>query len=165
MAKITLKGSPCRTSGELPRVGDKAPDFTLTNGKLEDVTLGDFAGRKKLISVFPSVDTPVCAMSTKKFNDYARDNDDAVMLMVSADLPFAQGRFCGEEGLDNVHALSTMRSDFGERYGLRIEDGPLAGLNARAVIVLDERDIVRHVQLVPEIAEEPDYEAALAALH
>lgn len=164
MAKITLKGNPCNTNGELPKVGAKAPDFKLTNGKLEDVSLGDFAGRKKLISIFPSVDTPVCAISTKKFNDHARDNADTVMLMVSADLPFAQGRFCNEEGLDNVHTLSTMRSDFGDRYGLRIEDGPLAGLNARAVIVLDENDVVQHAQLVPEIAEEPDYEAALAAL-
>lgn len=164
MAKITLKGNPCNTSGELPAVGEKAPDFSLTNGKLEDVSLKAFAGRKKLISIFPSVDTPVCAISTKKFNDYARDNADAVMLMVSADLPFAQGRFCTEEGLDNVHTLSTMRGDFGERYGLRIEDGPLRGLTARAVIVLDENDVVRYAQLVPEIAEEPDYEAALAAL-
>lgn len=164
MAKVTLKGNPCNTCGELPRVGDKAPAFELTNAKLEDVSLDNWRGKKKLISVFPSVDTPVCATSTKKFNDYARDNADTVMLMVSADLPFALGRFCGDEGLNNVHALSTFRSGFGDTYGVRLEDGPLAGVMARAVVVLDENDQVRHAELVSEMAEEPDYQAALAAL-
>ncbi len=164
MATVTLKGNACNTNGELPKVGEKAPRFTLTNSKLEDVSLDAWRGRKKLISIFPSVDTPVCAVSTKKFNDYARDNADAVMLMVSADLPFAQGRFCGAEELDNVQSLSTMRSNFAEQYGVRLTDGPLAGLTARAVLVLDENDQVVHAELVSEIAEEPDYEAAIAAL-
>ncbi|MDH3588830.1 MAG: thiol peroxidase [Gammaproteobacteria bacterium] len=164
MATVTLKGNTCHTNGDLPRVGDQAPQFTLTNSKLEDVPLEAWRGRKKLISIFPSIDTPVCAISTKKFNDYARDNSDTVMLMVSADLPFAQARFCGSEELENVHTLSTMRSRFAEDYGLLLKDGPLAGLTARAVLVLDENDGVRHVELVAEIAEEPNYEAAIAAL-
>lgn len=165
MATVTLKGNPCSTIGNLPAVGSKAPEFKLTNAKLEDVSLKDFAGKKKLISIFPSVDTPVCAISTKKFNDHARDTDDCVMLMVSTDLPFAHARFCGNEGLDNVHTLSTFRSSFARDYGLLLEDGPLAGLTARAVLVLDENDKVVFSQLVPEIAEEPDYEGALAALN
>ncbi len=164
MATVTLKGNPCHTVGELPAVGAAAPEFSLTSAKLEDVSLDSWAGKKKLISIFPSVDTPVCAISTKKFNDYARDNPDAVMLMVSADLPFAHARFCGDEGLDNVHALSTLRSNFGEDYGVRLADGPLAGVMARAVVVLDADNKVRHAELVSEIADEPDYEAALAAL-
>lgn len=164
MATVTLKGNPCNTAGELPQVGEQAPAFTLTNGKLEDVPLDAWRGRKKLISVFPSVDTPVCAISTKKFNDYARDHGDTVMLMVSADLPFAQARFCGAEDLENVQPLSTLRSSFADDYGLRLTDGPLAGLTARAVIVLDENDKVRYTELVGEIGQEPDYEAAIAAL-
>lgn len=164
MATVTLQGNPCSTCGELPSVGASAPDFTLTNGKLEDVSLATWRGRKKVISIFPSVDTPVCAISTKKFNDYARDHADTVMLMVSADLPFAQARFCGAEELENVQTLSTMRSTFARDYGIELTDGPLAGLTARAVLVLDENDNVRHVELVGEIAEEPDYEAAIAAL-
>ncbi|MBT8144631.1 MAG: thiol peroxidase [Gammaproteobacteria bacterium] len=164
MATVTLKGNPCNTSGDLPAVGASAPAFELTNGKLEDVSLADFSGKKKLISVFPSVETPVCAISTKKFNDHARDNADTVMLMVSTDLPFAQARFCGDEGLENVHTLSTFRSNFAREYGLLLVDGPLAGLTARAVLVLDENDKVVYTQLVSEIAEEPDYEGALAAL-
>lgn len=164
MATVTLKGTPCHLDGQLPRVGDQAPHFKLTNSKLEDVSLEAWRGRKKLVSVFPSIDTPVCAISTRKFNDYARDHHDAVMLMVSADLPFAQARFCGNEDLENVHTLSTMRSSFAVDYGLALKDGPLAGLTARAVLVLDENDHVRHVELVGEIADEPDYEAAIKAL-
>ena len=164
MATTALKGNPCNTTGDLPTVGSTAPDFTLTTSKLEDVSLEKFAGKKKLISVFPSVDTPVCALSTKKFNDYARDHDDAVMLMVSADLPFAAARFCNDESLDNVHTLSTFRSGFAKDYGLQLVDGPLAGVTARAVIVLDADNQVRHIELVPEISSEPDYEAAIAAL-
>jgi thiol peroxidase len=165
MATITLQGNEIHTSGSFPEIGSKAPDFTLTDGDLNDVSLGKWMGKKKLLSIFPSVDTPVCAVSTKKFNDYAREHEDTQMLMISADLPFAQKRFCGDEGLDNVHTLSTMRDqDFARNYGVLIGDGPLAGLTARAVVVLDENDTVVHAQLVGEIADEPDYEAALKAL-
>jgi len=165
MATITLQGNEIHTAGEFPRVGSKAPDFTLTDRDLNDVALSRWMGKKKLVSIFPSIDTPVCAVSTRKFNDYARTHDDTVMLMVSADLPFAHKRFCGDEGLDNVVTLSTMRSDdFARSYGVLISDGPLSGLTARAVVVLDENDTVVHAELVPEIAAEPDYEAALKAL-
>ena len=165
MATITLHDNEIHTRGDVPRVGAKAPDFLLTDKDLSDVSIVEWTGRKKLLSIFPSIDTPVCALSTKKFNDYARDNDDTVMLMISADLPFAQKRFCGAEELENVITLSTMRSpDFARNYGVLIEDGPLAGLTARAVIVLDENDTVVHSELVGEIGEEPDYDAALKAL-
>lgn len=165
MARITMKGDPVNTSGDLPKPGDKAPDFRLTTQELQDVTLADFKGKKKLISIFPSIDTSVCALSTKKFNDHARGHDDVVMLMVAADLPFALARFCGQEGLDNVKPLSMMRDrSFAEDYGVLITDGPLAGITARAVLVLDEDDVVRHAELVPEIGQEPDYDAALKAL-
>jgi thioredoxin-dependent peroxiredoxin len=165
MATITLQGNEIHTAGEFPRVGGKAPDFTLTDRDLNDVSLSRWMGKKKLLSIFPSVDTPVCALSTRKFNDYARTHEDTVMLMVSADLPFAQKRFCGDEGLANVMTLSTMRSgDFARSYGVLIADGPLSGLTARAIVVLDENDTVVHAELVPEIAQEPDYEAALKAL-
>lgn len=165
MATITLQGNEIHTAGEFPRVGSKAPDFTLTDRDLNDVALSRWMGKKKLLSIFPSVDTPVCATSTRKFNDYARTHDDTVMLMISADLPFAQKRFCGDEGLDNVVTLSAMRSDdFARSYGVQIADGPMTGLTARAVVVLDENDTVVHAELVPEIGEEPDYEAALKAL-
>lgn len=165
MATVTLKGNPCQTAGELPAVGAQAPDFTLTKGDLSDVGLSDFAGKKKLISIVPSLDTPVCATSTQKFNQHAKDHADTVVLIVSADLPFAQGRFCTGEQLDNVVPLSMLRDkDFGRNYGVLLTDGPLAGLTARAVLVLDQNDQVRHAELVGEIADEPDYQAALAAL-
>lgn len=165
MATITLKGNEIHTAGEFPRVGGKAPDFTLTDRDLNDVSLAHWMGKKKVLSIFPSIDTPVCALSTRKFNDYARTHDDTVMLMVSADLPFAHKRFCGDEGLANVVTLSTMRAaDFARSYGVEITDGPMAGLTARAIVVLDENDTVVHSELVPEIAQEPDYEAALKAL-
>jgi thioredoxin-dependent peroxiredoxin len=165
MATITLQGNDIHTAGELPRVGSKAPDFTLTDRDLNDVALSRWMGKKKLLSIFPSIDTPVCAISTRKFNDYARTHADTVMLMISADLPFAHKRFCSDEGLDNVVTLSTMRSnDFARSYGVLVTDGPLLGLTARAVVVLDENDTVVHSELVPEIGEEPDYEAALKAL-
>lgn len=165
MATVTLKGNPVPTAGDLPGPGRKAPALTLTTTDLADVTLADFAGKKKLLSIFPSVDTPVCALSTKKFNDHARGNDDVVMFMVSADLPFAQKRFCGDEGLDNVKTLSTFRHpEFGTDYGVTMTDGPMAGILARAVVVLDADDNVIHSELVSEIADEPDYDAALAAL-
>ena len=165
MATITLKGNEVHTAGEFPRVGRKAPDFTLTDRDLNDISLSRWMGRKKLLSIFPSIDTPVCALSTRKFNDYARTHEDTIMLMISADLPFAQKRFCGAEGLQNVVTLSTMRSaDFARAYGVLLSDGPMAGLTARAVLVLDENDTVVHSELVPEIGREPDYEAALKAL-
>jgi thiol peroxidase len=165
MATVTLQGNNIHTNGELPAVGAKAPDFHLVDGKLNDVHLADYSGKKKLLNIVPSLDTPTCATSTRKFNEQARGRDDAVVLVVSADLPFAQGRFCGAEGIDNVIPLSMMRSrNFAKDYGVLITDGPLAGITARAVVVIDENDKVVYTQLVPEIADEPDYEAALAAL-
>jgi len=165
MATITLKGNEIHTNGDMPAVGDKAPDFRLTAKDLSDKSLSDFAGKKKLFNIFPSMDTPVCANSTRKFNQYASKHDDTVMLMISADLPFAMERFCSDESLDNVVNLSLMRSrDFARDYGVLIEDGPMAGITARAVVVLDENDKVVYRELVPEIAEEPDYEAAIKAL-
>jgi thiol peroxidase len=165
MAKITLQGNEIHTNGDLPAVGSQAPEFRLVDAELGDKRLSDYAGKKKLLNIVPSLDTPVCATSTKKFNDAAAGRDDVVMLVVSADLPFAMGRFCGAEGVDNVVPLSMMRSrNFAKDYGVLIEDGPLAGITARAIVVLDENDKVVHTELVPEIAQEPDYDAALAAL-
>ena len=165
MATLTFKGNPIHTNGDLPTVGAIAPDFKLVTTSLGDVTLADFAGKKKLLNIVPSLDTPVCALSTRKFNEHAKAHSDTVILIISADLPFAQKRFCGNEGLNNVVTLSMMRSrKFAKDYGVLLEDGPLAGLTARAVVVLDETNVVRHVELVPEIAQEPDYEAALATL-
>ena len=165
MARITLGGNPVNTVGELPAEGAQAPAFTLTNGKLEDVGLGDFAGKRKLLNIFPSVDTPVCAKSMRTFNETASAVPGAVMLMISADLPFAQGRACSAEGLKEVVSLSMMRDKrFAEDYGVLISDGPMAGLSARAVVVLDADDRVVYTQLVSEIGDEPDYDAALAAL-
>jgi thioredoxin-dependent peroxiredoxin len=165
MATITLKGNEIHTAGEFPRVGGKAPDFTLTDRDFNDVSLSRWMGKKKVLSIFLSIDTAVCAASTRKFNDFARTHEDTVMLMISSDLPFAHKRFCGDEGLENVVTLSTMRSDdFARSYGVLIADGPLQGLTARAVVVLDENDTVVHAELVPEIGQEPDYEAALKAL-
>jgi len=165
MTTVTLGGNPFALTGSFPQAGESAKDFTLTNGKLEDVNLASFAGKKKLISIFPSVDTPVCALSTKKFNDHASAHEDTVMLMVSSDLPFAQGRFCGAEGLENVHALSIMRNQsFSQDYGVLLSEGPMAGITARAIVVIDENDKVVYSELVSEIADEPDYEAAIATL-
>ncbi|MDG4596238.1 MAG: thiol peroxidase [Candidatus Contendobacter sp.] len=165
MATLTFKGNPIHTNGDLPTVGAIAPDFKLVTTSLGDVTLADFVGKKKLLNIVPSLDTPVCALSTRKFNEHAKAHPDTVILIISADLPFAQKRFCGNEGLNNVVTLSMMRSrKFAKDYGVLLEDGPLAGLTARAVVVLDENNVVRHVELVPEIAQEPDYEAALATL-
>ncbi|QQS54160.1 MAG: thiol peroxidase [Candidatus Competibacteraceae bacterium] len=165
MAIITFKGNPIHTNGDLPAAGATAPDLKLVTADLNDVTLADFAGKKKLLNIVPSLDTPVCALSTQKFNEHAKAHPDTVVLIISADLPFAQSRFCGNEGLDNVVTLSMMRSrKFAKDYGVLLEDGPLAGLTARAVVVLDGNNTVRHTELVPEIAQEPDYNAALAAL-
>jgi len=165
MATITLEGNPINTNGELPAVGSKAPDFSLTNGGLADVKLADYRGKRKLLNIVPSLDTGVCATSTIRFNEAAKGRDDVVMLVISADLPFAQGRFCLGEKLENVIPLSMMRNkNFAQDYGVLIQDGPLAGITARAVVVVDENDQVIYTQLVPEIAQEPDYNAALAML-
>lgn len=165
MAQITLKGNPINTSGDLPAVGSKAPDFKLTKSDLSDVSLSDFAGKKKILSIVPSLDTGVCQTSTKQFNQKAADAGDNVILTISRDLPFAMKRFCEAEGIDKVIPLSEMRGrDFGSAYGLEITDGGLAGVLARAIVVIDETDTVKYVELVPEIAQEPNYDAALAAL-
>lgn len=165
MATITLRGDEIHTNGDLPEASAKAPDFSLVNADLADVSLATYKGRKKLLNIVPSLDTPVCATSTKKFNTAAAEKTDAVFLMIAADLPFAMSRFCGAEGTDNVIALSMMRSrNFAKDYGVLIEDGPLAGITARAVVVIDEHDTVIYSELVPEIAQEPDYDAALAVL-
>jgi len=165
MAKITLKGTPLNTTGELPKVGSKAPDFRLVSGDMADKSLADFAGKKKLLNIFPSVETPVCAQSARQFNEKAAAHPNTVMLMISADLPFASKRFCEAEGIEGVVHLSMMRDkSFGKDYGVMIAEGGMEGLCARAVLVLDENDQVIHQQLVSEIAEEPDYDAALKAL-
>lgn len=160
---VTLGGNPITVAGNFPKPGDIAPDFKLVSGDLSEVSLSDFAGKKKLLNIVPSLDTGVCATSTKKFNDAALDG--VVTLVISADLPFAQGRFCGAEGTKNVVTLSTMRgAEFKRNYGVDITDGPLAGVTARAVVVLDENNRVLYSELVPEIKQEPNYDAALAAL-
>jgi thioredoxin-dependent peroxiredoxin len=165
MATVTLKGSPIHTIGDLPRAGGKAPDFKLTAGDLKDVSLKDYAGKKKVLNIVPSLDTAVCATSTRKFNEKAGQLPNTVVLVVSSDLPFASKRFCTAEGLQNVVPLSLMRSrDFAKDYGVLITDGPLAGICARAVVVLNEKDEVIHSELVPEIGQEPNYDAALAAV-
>ena len=165
MAQTALQGNPVKLAGELPAVGSTAPGFKLVTGDLSDVTLDTYAGKKKLLNIVPSLDTPVCATSTKKFNEAMAGKSDAVALVISSDLPFASGRFCEAEGIKNVVNLSMMRSrNFGKDYGVLIEDGPLAGITARAVVVLDADNKVLHAQLVPEITAEPDYDSALAAL-
>lgn len=165
MAQTALQGNPVQLSGDLPAVGATAPDFSLTAGDLSDVSLAKYAGKKKLLNIVPSLDTGVCAASTKKFNETMAGRDDAVALVISADLPFASGRFCSAEGITNVINLSMMRSrNFAKDYGVLIVDGPLAGITARAVVVLDADNKVVYTQLVPEITQEPDYDAAMAAL-
>jgi len=164
MATITLKGNTIHTEGELPKVGDKAPDFKLTGSDLKDVTLESYAGKKKILNIVPSLDTPVCATSTRHFNEDAGKLPNTVVLVISNDLPFAMKRFCTTEGLANVVALSELRTrDFGHAYGVRITDGPLAGVLSRAVVVLDEHNKVVYTEQVPEIGQEPNYEKALAA--
>ncbi len=162
---VTLAGNPINVEGKFPKVGDKAPDFKLVDKDLKDVSLKDFAGKRKVLNIVPSLDTPTCAKSTRVFNEKASSLKNTVVLVIAADLPFAMGRFCGAEGLNNVLTLSTMRgADFKRNYGVDITSGPLAGVTARAVVVLDENDKVIHAQMVPEIKEEPNYDAALAAL-
>jgi thiol peroxidase len=165
MQSVTRGGVPVEVGGEFPAVGDTAPAFTLTDAELKDLTLSDFAGQRKVLNIIPSVDTKTCAMSTRKFNEYASGLDNTAVLIVSADLPFAQSRFCGAEGLDRVITLSCFRHpEFRERYGVALQSGVMAGLCARAVIVIDEQDQVVHAELVSEIKNEPDYDSALAAL-
>ena len=165
MASITLKGNPINTSGDLPAVGSAAPDFTLTGADLGDVSLNDFAGKWVVLSMVPSFDTPVCANSVRKFNEAVGDHENAVVVNVSLDLPFAQKRFCESEGLEQVVNLSAFRSGtFGTDYGMMIVDGPLAGLLGREIMVVFPEGQVVYTELVPEIAQEPDYDSALAAI-
>jgi thioredoxin-dependent peroxiredoxin len=164
MARLTFKGNPINTSGALPSVGSPAPDFALVGIDLSEKSLADFAGKKKVLTVNPSYDTGVCQATARKFNESLSARGDVVVLAISSDLPFAQKRFCEGEGLKNVTPLSAFRSSFGNDYGLTLVDGPLRGLTARAVLVLDEKNNVLVSQLVPEIASEPDYAAVSAAL-
>jgi thiol peroxidase len=165
MTTVTLKGNPVSVAGNLPKKGEGAPDFSLTGKDLGDVTLKNYANKRKVLNIVPSLDTPTCQQSTRVFNQKASSANNAVVLVISADLPFAMARFCSTEGLNNVVTLSTFRGrDFHGRYGVDIADGPLKGLTARAVVVLDENNKVLHSELVPEIANEPNYEAALAVL-
>jgi thioredoxin-dependent peroxiredoxin len=162
MAEITFRGNPIHTVGELPAVGEPAPAFNLTGSDLGDVSKDSYAGGPVVLNIFPSIDTQVCATSVRTFNQRVADSGVTV-LCVSADLPFAAGRFCGAEGIENVKPASTFRSSFGADYGVTIADGPLAGLLARAVVVVDGEGSVAYTELVPEIAQEPNYDAALAA--
>jgi thioredoxin-dependent peroxiredoxin len=165
MSSVTFKGQPISVNGRFPAMGSAAPAFALVAGDLSDATLSSFAGKRKVLNIFPSVDTPTCAASVRHFNESASKLDNAVVLCISADLPFAQARFCGAEGLQNVVNLSLMRGrQFLDDYGVAIAEGPLAGLAARAVVVLDDHDKVIHAELVGEIAHEPNYDAALKAL-
>lgn len=165
MASITLGGNPIHTSGELPKVGSKLADFKLVKNDLSIATLNDFAGTKLVLNIFPSIDTGTCATSVRKFNENASKLDNTKVLCISRDLPFAQKRFCGAEGIENVLNLSDFKDgSFGKTNGLEIVDGPLAGLSSRVIIVVDENGTIIHTEQVPEIANEPNYEAALAVL-
>ena len=162
---VTLGGNPIQVGGTLPQAGTTAPAFKLVAKDLSDVSLENFVGKRKVLNIFPSIDTPTCANSVRQFNTRAAQLNNTVVLCISADLPFAQSRFCGAEGLDNVQTLSTMRGrEFLQNYGVAIETGPIAGVAARAVVVLDENNRVLHSELVSEIKNEPNYDAALAAL-
>ena len=164
MATITFKGNPVSTIGALPAVNTKAPDFGLTTTDLSDVSMKDYAGKRLILNIFPSIDTPVCAASARRFNEEAGRLENTLVLCISADLPFAHNRFCELEGLKDVVPLSVFRSpDFGKDYGVLITSGPLAGLLSRAIVIIDPSDTVTYTQQVSEIAEEPDYDAALAA--
>jgi thiol peroxidase len=165
MSQVTLKGNPCNTNGTLPAIGSAAPAFVLTGKDLKTVSLGDFAGSRLVLNIVPSLDTGTCATSARKFNASASSLKNAKVLVISADLPFAQGRFCSTEGLNDVISLSLMRDkNFATDYGVLLIDGPLAGICARAVVVLDTEGKVVYTELVPEITQEPNYDAALAAL-
>lgn len=164
MAQVTLRGNTVEVAGSFLQAGDTAPDCVLTGADLSDKKLADFSGKRKILNIFPSVDTGVCAQSVRKFNEEAASLPNTAVLCISADLPFAQSRFCGAEGIENVTMLSSFRSDFAKQYGVQMVSGALAGLTARSVVVLDENNRVLHSQLVSEIADEPDYQAALAAV-
>jgi thioredoxin-dependent peroxiredoxin len=165
MTTVTLGGNSIPLAGDFPKIGAAAPAFSLVNGDLQDVGLANYAGKRKVLNIVPSLDTPVCATSTRKFNEEAGKLPNTVVLVISADLPFAAKRFCETEGLNNVVTLSTMRGrEFMKDYGVEIADGPLAGVTARAVVIVDESDKVIYTELVPEIKQEPNYAAALAAL-
>jgi thiol peroxidase len=164
MAQVTLGGNPVHTSGDLPAVGASAPAFSLVGADLSEFDAGEFAGKNVILNIFPSIDTPTCATSVRQFNERAAGMDETVVVCVSADLPFAMGRFCGAEGIANVKVGSTFRSDFGSEYGVTLTDGVLQGVLARAVVVIGPDGTVKHTELVPEIAQEPNYDAALAAL-
>lgn len=165
MTEVTLRGNPIQVDGDFPQPGQQAPSFRLVGRDLADVELSAFSGKRKVLNIFPSIDTPTCATSVRKFNAQASSLDNTVVLCISADLPFAQSRFCGAEGLENVANLSTLRgSAFMKDYGVAIASGPLSGLTARAVVVLDANDKVLHSELVSEIGSEPNYDAAIAAL-
>ncbi len=163
MATITFQGKPLNTSGELPAVGTTAPDFSLVSGKLQNVSLSSYKGKTKIVSIVPSLDTPTCAASTRIFNQKSGNLENTVVLVVSADLPFAQGRFCESEGLKDVIPLSSFRSNFAEDYGVKIVDTILAGLTTRAIVIIDADNKVIYTELVAEVADEPDYESALEA--
>ena len=164
MSQVTFHGNPVRVDGRFPVAGEQARPFTLVGKDQADVSLASFKGKRKLLNIFPSVDTGVCATALRKFNELASKPDNAVVLGISADLPFAQARFCGAEGISNVQNGSCFRSDFGNSFGVKILDGALKGLLARAIVVVDEQGVVTHTELVSEIAQEPNYDAALAAL-
>lgn len=165
MANVTLGGNPVTVNGNFPKVGDTVQDFTLTGKDLKEVSLKEYAGKRKVLNIVPSLDTPVCQTSTRTFNQRATELNNAVVLVISADLPFVGGRFCGAEGLNNVVTLSTFRNrDFHQRLGVDVADSALKGLTARGVVVLDENNRVLHSELVPEIKQEPNYDAALASL-
>jgi thiol peroxidase len=162
MATTKFRNTPVTTAGDLPKAGSTAPDFVLVATDLSEANLASFAGRKKVLNIFPSLDTGVCATSVRQFHRRLREKSGVVCINVSMDLPFAHKRFCTAEGIDGVADLSGFRSDFGAKWGVTMKDGPLAGLYARAVVVLDEQNKVLHSELVPEIAQEPNYDAALA---
>lgn len=164
MATVTLKGNKFNTLGTLPKVGEKAPAFTLVKADLSESTLADFSGSKLILNIFPSVDTGTCATSVRTFNQKATELNNTKVICVSADLPFAAARFCGAEGIENVSTGSTFRGSFGEDYGVAFADGPLAGLLSRSVVVIDEKGVVVYNEQVAETTEEPDYSAAIAAL-
>ena len=164
MAEVTLGGNPVHTSGDLPEVGSTAPSFTLTGSDLSDVSASTFEGKNLVLNIFPSVDTPTCATSVRTFNERAAGLENTAVVCVSADLPFAHGRFCGAEGIENVSTASSFRSSFGDDFGVNLTDGPLAGVLARAVVVVGADGTVKHTEMVSEIANEPDYDAALGAL-
>jgi thioredoxin-dependent peroxiredoxin len=165
MAQITLGGNPINTNGELPKTGSKAIDFSMIKNDLSVAKLSDYTGSRLVLNIFPSIDTGTCATSVRKFNESASKLENTKVLCISRDLPFAQKRFCGAEGLENVENLSDFNSgEFGKNYGLEIENGPLAGLHSRVVIVLDENGVIKYTEQVAEIADEPNYEAALASL-